>query len=231
MELFARVAVQRRQVAQLELDAVGAGIDGGVDQRLGPVHRAVVVDPDLGDQQRGATRSDEERTDPQRRRASDRDRGEPAPGIGQRDVLDRRGEPAGQFGHRRVGRSGHEAAVRHVEHPGLEVDGGLGHDPAAEVAVGQHPFEAAVLGHAEDDARPVGVDLLERPLERVFGEHHERGEVAFDDHRGCGPSSAWRCSRHRSARRRSSSVSTSTPSSGSITNRPMRPPSRFACCS
>ena len=57
--LAAALAVQRAEVAELELGAVGAGVGGPVDEVERPVEAAVVVDADLGDHERRLVVGDE----------------------------------------------------------------------------------------------------------------------------------------------------------------------------
>ena len=116
-----------------------------------------------------------------------------------------------------------------------EVDLGLGGDPAAHVAVADRADEVPVLGDAEDDPGLVGADLLQRGEHRVLAVDDEGPDGPVDDHAGLPDagvgvrSEAWVSV--RSATSRSSSVSTSMPSSSSMTNSPTRPPIRLSSSS
>src|SRR6185436_1817855 len=57
------LAVGLAQLPLLELDGVGAGVDGGVDQLLRDRQVAVVIDADFGDDVARLARADPPRTD------------------------------------------------------------------------------------------------------------------------------------------------------------------------
>ncbi|MPM28499.1 hypothetical protein SDC9_75025 [bioreactor metagenome] len=179
---LALVAIERRHVAQLELDDVGAGVHGEVDQLLGQVDRAVVVVADLGDDDRGGVGGDPVAAEVQLGRLLHGDRDQPLLRIDDRDVGHPGPEQRLDVGDRRAVGDPGQRGVRHGHGGGRQVRGRLVDDPAAEVAVGEGPVEVAVLVDAEDLAGLVGGDLLQGGQHRVLGEDDVRGELALDDH-------------------------------------------------
>ncbi len=221
-------AVEGRHVAQLELHGVGAGAGGELDELLGQLDRAVVVDADLGDDERRVAGPDVVPPDPEGVAAVDRDGDEVAAVVDERDVVDGVGEEEADLGRGRRGRGADGVGVRDVGARPGEVDLGLGGDPAADVAVGDRPDEVAVLADAEDDARAVGGDLLQGPQDGVLAVDDEGRDRALDDHAVAPGVRASSCC---SATARSSSVSASTPSTSSMTKSPTRPPIRLSSSS
>ncbi len=220
-------AVERGHVAQLELHGIRAGGLGLVDELLGEVDRAVVVDADLGDEQGRVVAADVVPADLEGVAAVDRDGDEVAVPVEQRHVVDGADEQPPDLGRRGRGRSAAHAGVGDLGARVGEVDLGLRGDPAAHVAVADRADEVPVLGDAEDDPGLVGADLLERGEHGVLAVDDEGPDAAVDDHAGLPASWA----SVRSATARSSSVSTSMPSSSSITNSPTRPPMRLSSSS
>ncbi len=160
--------VEGRHVAELELDAVGARDSRLVDQALREIGRAVVVDPDLGDDHRRRVGADHERPDPDLVRAVDGHGDDATPVVHQRDVVDAGAEQGTQLATGRVDRRRRERAVGDRKRAHVDVDAAVLGDPAADVAVGEHTLEQPVLGGAEDHARLVGGDLLEGARQSVL---------------------------------------------------------------
>jgi hypothetical protein len=176
------LAVEGVHVAQLELHHVGAGLDRAVDELLGEVDRALVVDADLADHQGRAVAVDLVAADADLVVAVDRDGDQTATLVDQRHVVDPVAEHGRDLGGRGVDRRRADLGVCRLARGTVEVDGVLGGHPPAEVAVGKRALEMAVAVDEEDDAGLVGRDLLQGAQHRVLGVHQVRRQVALDDH-------------------------------------------------
>ncbi|CAB4938088.1 unannotated protein [freshwater metagenome] len=186
------LAVDRLHVAQLELHDVGAGLDRQVDELLGQRHVALVVDADLGDQQRGGVGGHDVAPDAQLVGPVDRDRDQVAAVVDERDVVDPGAEGVADLGGAAADRQAAWRGVGGLERRDVYGQARSTADPAAEVAVGQHAVEVAVGVDEEDHPRLVGGDLLQGPQHRVARVDDVGREVTLDDQRWafrswCGP--------------------------------------------
>ena len=175
------LTVQARQIAQLELDGVRTGLLGEVDELLRELHVPLVVVADLGDDEAAVALTD--RVAPNADLAAERvarNRTHVPALVDERDdahaVTERLGD------RRRLGavRQLDRGRVRRRHDGRAQVGARVRRHPAAEVAVGQGALQDAVRVDAEDDARLVVTDLVERREDRVIAEHDVGSDLPGD---------------------------------------------------
>jgi hypothetical protein len=175
------VSIEGLQVPHLELRAVGTNVHGRVDELPSEIKKAVVVDADLRDNERPRAGRDLEAAQP--------DWLGPGRGHGQQMVV---GTTMGMNSIRSEKRGLELGSGRFfstvttlrfaIVTRGVQVDVGLAHEPAAEVAVGDGAFEVAGGGDGEDDPLPVRADLAQRVHDGVFGVDDVRADALVDLH-------------------------------------------------
>ena len=212
-----------------------------VDQLLGERDRALVVDPDLADQQRRVARADHVAADAQVAAAVDREGRQVTALVDQRDHLDTWPEQRCLRG--RVGGDGGPDAGR----PGDRLDA------LAQIDVGllvtqrrKSPSENDPCSRpcsSTEKTRPDLLALILFSAARIVSSAKTMYGAVWrsmimvvlsdGDRGGCGggfdhdQAPVFRAARVRAASSKSSRVSMSTPSEGSMTNKPMRPPRRL----
>ena len=176
------MTVESIQVAQLELDGVGPGLLGKVDEVLGQRDVTLVVIADLSNEKTRVAIANGVTTDGHLGGTLSGDRREMATLVNEGDHLHAGAKELGNGRSIGIERCMDALTIGSCLHRRRHVAVWFGGDPAAEVAVGEGPGEDAVFIDAEDDARLVVGDLCQCGEDGVLTKDGEGCGLTVDDH-------------------------------------------------